>query len=245
MMIMYLGVLAGYVGGTFLDYYTNSWLMFAVPLVFLALFALMPETPQYLLRNNQLELAESSIRFYRNCKSGKATTNDEVRLQSEFDKFQAIAKQNSVAPSLKVADLLTPEARRAFMIVFSLLLVNQWSGSFILSNYAATIFKESGSRIDANVASIVMGVFQVCGNYAASHLMDRFGRRSSHIVSAAGSTISLTATGLYVYLVRSGWDLSAFSAVPVVLLSFFIFICAIGVIPVPFIVMVEVMPAKV
>lgn len=245
MMIMYAGVLAGYVCGTYLDYYTNSWAMLSVPLVFLVLFAFMPETPQYLLRTKQLQRAERSIRFYRNCASSSATKDEELSLQSEFDKFQAIAEQNALAPRLRAADLLTPAARRAFLIVSVLLLVNQWSGSFILSNYAATVFKESGSRIDANVASIVMGVFQVCGNYAASQCVDRFGRRACHIVSTAGSTVSLAVTGAYVYCVRSGYDLTAYSAVPVGCLSFFIFICAIGVIPVPFIVMVEVMPPKV
>lgn len=245
MMICYCGVLAGYIGGTYLDYATNPWVMLTVPLIFVCLFAFMPETPQYLLRNNRLKEAERSIRFYRNCRSVVVAKNDEDNLQAEFDKFQEIARQNSVAPDVRMVDLIAPRALKAFFVIFCLIFVSQWSGSFIMNNYAATIFEESGSYIDANVAAIVMGVFQVCGNYTASLLMDRVGRRSLHIISSAGCSVSLLVTGVYVYLVRSGVHMSAYSWLPVASLSFFIFICAIGVVPVPFVVMTEVMPAKV
>lgn len=123
--------------------------------------------------------------------------------------------------------------------------VSQLSGSYTISNYAATIFKETGSSIDANVSSIVMGIVQVCGNYMSSQLIDRAGRKTLLLVSTAGAAISQAITGTYIFLGKSGYDVSAFNLLPVMSISFFIFINAIGILSVPYVVLAEVMPQKV
>lgn len=123
--------------------------------------------------------------------------------------------------------------------------VSQLSGSYTISNYAATIFNETGSSIDANVSSIVMGILQVCGNYTASQLIDRTGRKTLLLISTTGAAISQAITGTYIYLGKSGYDVSAFNLLPVMSISFFIFINAIGILSVPYVILAEVMPQKV
>lgn len=140
---------------------------------------------------------------------------------------------------------VTPTARRAFTIASILLCLSQMSGSITFSNYAATIFIESGSSFDPNVSSIVMGILQVCGTYTASQLIDRTGRKTLLLVSTFGAAILLAITGTYVYLGKSGYDVSAFNLLPVICISFFIFINAIGILCVPYVILAEVMPQKV
>lgn len=123
--------------------------------------------------------------------------------------------------------------------------VSQLSGAYTVSNYAATIFKETGSTFDPNISSIVMGVLQVCGNITASQLMDRMGRKKLLIVSNSGAAISHAITGTFIYLSKNGYDVSAFNLLPVISISFFIFINAIGILPVPYVILAEVMPQKV
>lgn len=166
-------------------------------------------------------------------------------MREEFEKFQAIAKQNEESPRLQWSDFCTKSSIRAFAVVPVLLLTLQLGGSYIMSNFAATIFQRSGSTIDANLSSICMGALQVIGTYTASNLMDRVGRKKLMIISTSGASISHLITGTYVYLGAKGYDVSAFNALPICSISFFIFINAIGILNVPYVVMGELMPAKV
>lgn len=141
--------------------------------------------------------------------------------------------------------IVSKESLRAFTSVLVLLSVLQLSGSYIISSFAATIFQRTGSTIDANVSSIVMGALQVAGTYVGSHLIDRVGRKTLLTVSMFGATMSHATTATFVYLNTSGHDVRAFNALPIVSISFFIFINAIGMLNVPYVLMAELMPAKV
>lgn len=123
--------------------------------------------------------------------------------------------------------------------------VSQFSGSFAISNYAVTIFKETGSTIDPNISTIVMGIIQVFGTYSASQLIDKVGRKVLLMTSTAGGCLALLVTGTFSYLANDGYDVSSFSILPVASISFFVFICAIGILPVPYVMVSEVLPQRV
>lgn len=131
------------------------------------------------------------------------------------------------------------------MISPFLMAVSQFSGSFAISNYAVIIFKETGTIADPNVALIVMGCVQVFGTYSASQLMDKVGRRMLLLISTGGGCLALLVTGTFSMLARHGYDLSAWSALPVISVSFYVFICAIGILPVPYLMVSEVLPQRV
>lgn len=126
-----------------------------------------------------------------------------------------------------------------------MLAVTQFSGCFALTGYAATIFKESGSMINPHLSSIIVGVFQLIGSILASSLIDRLGRRFLLLVSCAGSALSLFLTGIYSYLHSTGYDVSSWSYLPIISLSVFVIITAIGLMPVPLVLVTEVLPQKV
>lgn len=126
-----------------------------------------------------------------------------------------------------------------------LMAVSQFSGTFTLSNYANTIFRASGTTIDPNTSSIVLGTVQVLGTICASSLIDRLGRKLLLLISCGGSAVALLVTGVYAYLNTHGYDVAAYSALPVVSLSAFIFIAAVGVVPVPYVLVSEVLPQRI
>lgn len=187
--------------------------------------------------------AENSLRFYRNCRSGDKEQEDS--LKDEFEKFKAIATHNETDDKLRMSEFVTPTALRAMLISPFLMAVSQFSGSFAISNYAVTIFKQTGSTMDPNVSSIVMAVIQVFGTYSASQLMDKVGRKVLLLTSTAGGCMALLVTGTFAYLARQGYDVSSFSILPVISISFFVFICAIGILPVPYVMVSEVLPQRV
>lgn len=139
-----------------------------------------------------------------------------------------------------------PVALRAMAISPFLMAVNQFSGAFAITQYAETIFKDTDSTIDAKVSSIVMATSQVVGVYTASQLMDTVGRKVLLLVSLSGSMATLCITGVYLYVAKhNNDDVRDFDWVPIVSISAFTFICSIGMLPVPYVMLSEVLPPRV
>lgn len=216
--------------------------MITIPIVFLILFVFVPETPQFLLKSKRNAEAEKALRFYRNIPEGCANDDD---LLAELQTLTAIAAQNEVRPPVKLADFFAPTTLRAMSISPFLMAINQFSGAFAISNYAETIFKQTGSTFDPQLSAIVMAIVQVIGCYVAALLMDRMGRKVLLIISSIGAIVSLTFTGAFVYVAASGVDVSAFEWVPLTFISFFIFIGSIGLLPVPYVMLAEVIPSNI
>lgn len=73
--------------------------------------------------------------------------------------------------------LATPVARKALIIGLMLLWLKQFSGLFVMISYAGRIFTDSGSKIEPNIAAIVVAFVQLVGTYSATILVDKAGRK--------------------------------------------------------------------
>lgn len=131
------------------------------------------------------------------------------------------------------------------MITPVLTAVSAFSGSFAITNYAVMFFKQTGSFVDPTASAIVMGVLQVFGTYTASQLMDQLGRKMLLLISMSGALVTCIVIGTFSYLGKQGFDMSSLSILPVVATSFYVFICAIGLQTVPFVMVSEVLPQRV
>lgn len=123
--------------------------------------------------------------------------------------------------------------------------INVFSGQFAMVNYMSTYLNASGSLFDANTSSIIIAVIQIFGIYASTLLVDRIGRKILFLVSTFGAFISLTLLGVYSYLVDHGHDLTAYSWIPLICFAFFRLIICIGILPIPFVVIPEILPTEV
>lgn len=112
-------------------------------------------------------------------------------------------------------------------------------------NYTGTIFQQSGSELDSNTCSIIVAAIQVAGVYTSSMLVDRVGRKALLLISTSGAAIALAMLGTFSYLHRLGVDVQAFDFVPLVSFSFYVFITCIGIMPLPFVILAEILPPKV
>lgn len=100
--------------------------------------------------------------------------------------------------------------------------------------------------MDPNKSAMIMGSIQVLGTICASLLIDRLGRKLLLLISCAGSASALLVTGLYSYMTwHGGHDVAWLNLMPVATLSFFIFISAVGITPVPYVLVSEVLPSKI
>lgn len=62
---MALGVWVTYIIGSFVEWYTLSWIFGILPIIFLLGTLMMPETPSWLLANGREEAALRSLRHLR------------------------------------------------------------------------------------------------------------------------------------------------------------------------------------
>lgn len=127
----------------------------------------------------------------------------------------------------------------------SLILICKFSGAVPLLHYAVTIFQQSGSTIDPNLSSIIMGCMQVLGLACATCLVDLIGRRTLLLISTICSAICLLVTSFYTYFLTLGMDVTAYNTVPVIFLSLFKFVTNIGIGPLPNILIPELLPRNV
>lgn len=123
--------------------------------------------------------------------------------------------------------------------------VNLFSGTFAMINYTATIFKDSGSNWDPHLCSIIIAFIQICGVYGSGHLVDRVGRKTLLTYSATGAFIGLTALGTFSYLSKHDYPVKEFNWIPLASFSTFILTSCFGILPLPFIILAEIMPQKV
>lgn len=122
--------------------------------------------------------------------------------------------------------------------------LNQFSGLFALVNYTVNIFQASGSTMDPHVCTIIVGSIQLLGTIFAAYLVDRIGRRILLITSCIGVTVGSYALSIFSYLSVTQ-DLTHLSWIAVTSLSFAIFLGSFGVLPLPFVVLTEILPQKV
>ncbi|XP_037033974.1 facilitated trehalose transporter Tret1-like [Bradysia coprophila] len=244
MVFACFGILLAYVTGSYMTYKTAPYVMMVFPAALFASFAFLPDTPMSLMSRNKAEAAERSLKFYKNCTGGSKQDID--RFETEKAKLYSTIKANQEkGEKLVWADFTTKEARVGIARGLCVVLLSIFCGSPVLLNYASILFANSGSGLDPSLSAIVMITIQLIATATSSSLVDRIGRRILYILSSGGTAIGMAAMGTYVYLSFKGTDLTGFDWVPVTSLSFAVLSCNIGLIPLVFVVLLEVLPAKI
>lgn len=111
-------------------------------------------------------------------------------------------------------------------------------------SYAAQIFHDSGSKLSPAWSSIVVGSMLVIGGYCSTSIIDRVGRKLLLLISCSGMSLSLVVLGVFCSLNFYKYDVKDYSIVAVISLSSFIFMSVFGIIPVPYVIMSEVVPYR-
>lgn len=123
--------------------------------------------------------------------------------------------------------------------------VQELSGLFAMLSYSSIIFMESGSTLSPNMSSIVIGFIQLVASYVATVLIDRAGRKKLLVSSAIGLFLASGSMSAFIFIKKSGVDVSEVSWLPLLCFSAVIFIGNVGVASVPYVVIAEMVPIKV
>ena len=149
-------------------------------LIFFALLLLAPETPRFLLRTGNEGKAFGILERI----SGKETAEFELsEIRASFSEKESGWR-----------DLWKPGIRRAVAVSFFLAILIHVSGINTVIDYAPTIFKSAGWKIDAALFStFIIGVTNFLFTILSFWMIDRYGRKPLYTVGSLGMAAALVA----------------------------------------------------
>lgn len=245
-----IGILIVFILGNFLPYKAVPLVLALLPIIFLIGVLFLPETPQHLIKYKKYQAAEKSLKFFRNNRQTSKEQNEIFEAEMEklklsFTEPEKVGSKSGDSGPLEWKDFNNRPARKAFVIGFALMGLNQFCGCFAMINYTATIFKQSGSSLSPTLSAIIVGVIQLIGSYISTMLVERAGRKLLIVTSAIGTGFSLSVLGLYSYLNENGAKVDNFNWIPIASFSMAVCVGSMGVLTLPFLVVSEVMPPKI
>lgn len=232
-----IGILLCFVAGSYMDWSMLAFLGGALPVPFLILMFLIPETPRWYVSRGKEESARKALRWLR---GREADVEPELKgiIKSHSD-----AERHASSGAL--LDLLKKSNLKPLSISLGLMFFQQLSGINAVIFYTVQIFKDAGSTIDENLCTIIVGVVNFMATFFGILLIDRLGRKILLYISGTAMTITLATLGTFFYLKNSGADVSAIGWLP--LASFVIYVLgfSLGFGPIPWLMMGEILPAKI
>ncbi|XP_002070820.3 facilitated trehalose transporter Tret1 [Drosophila willistoni] len=249
MMYVSMGMMVGFACASYLSYYLMPCIIICLPVIYALAIIGLAETPQYLLRHGRDEQAKKSYYFYKNLSSSSSDTSDKESNENdaakiEFETFRLQVLGGGITQKITLRDFFNLPTMKVFGLIFVLIICNQLSGSFALFNYTSHIFNELQTKLDPNTCTIIVGAAQLFGISCAVGLVDRLGRRVLLLTSMGG--MGLGELGIaFLKDFASPEFLSQNDWLSVLLMCFVAIIASIGVIALIFIIIIELLPAKI
>lgn len=130
---------------------------------------LIPETPRWYVSRGKDEEARKALQWLR---GKQADVEPELKgILKTHNESERHASSSGLAQLMKKCNL------KPLFISLGLMLFQQLSGINAVIFYAGEIFKASGSTMDSNVSSMLIGVVNFAATFIATLVIDRFGRK--------------------------------------------------------------------
>lgn len=230
------GVFVEYVLGGFLPWNYCAAISAVIPLLSLILIFLFPETPSYLMSRDRPDKARRALGRLR---------GQSCNLEKEMDVLVNFKNTHRTEPLRGVVETLraitAPNAIKPFGVLALYFLIYQWSGTNSVTFYAVTIFKESGSTMNGNLLTGLLGLVRLIFTVAACVLCRRCGRRPLTFVSSIGCGVTMLGLGIYKWTVLPGNH----SWIPISCIFGYTMFCTLGFLVIPWVMIGEVYPVRV
>lgn len=158
-----------FTAGFFMNWSTLAFLGGSLPVPFLLLMLIIPETPRWYVSKGRDEEARKALQWLR---GKQADVEPELK---GIIKTHTDAERHS--SSNGVMQLLRRNNLKPLSISLGLMFFQQFSGINAVIFYAEKIFKFAGSTIDGKICAIILGVVNFIAVFVATVLIDRLGRK--------------------------------------------------------------------
>lgn len=226
-----------FVLAAYLDWVKLAWVGSVIPIPFIALMTLIPESPiWYILKRNE-KGAKESLQFLRG-----SHTDVEPELHSMICSFAASQRRSTIKPLENLSKL---DSMKPLLISLGLMFFRQFCGINGLIFYTVQIFRDAGSSIDENLCTIIVALVNLMSSFIATMLIDLVGRKVLLFISSAVMSITLMILGSFFYYKDAGHDTSSLVWLPLASFIVYVFGYSLGLGPVPWLMMGEMLPSKV
>ncbi|KAG5676724.1 hypothetical protein PVAND_006536 [Polypedilum vanderplanki] len=232
-----IGILICFVAGKYVNWSGLAFIGSILPIPFMVLTLLIPETPRWFVTRGREERARKALQWLR---GKKADVEPELKgIVKSHCEAERHASQNAIFDLMKRSNL------KPLLIALGLMFFQQLSGINAVIFYTVSIFKDAGSTIDENLCTIIVGVVNFGATFFATVLIDRLGRKILLYISEVAMVITLLTLGTFFYYKNSGNDVSNIGWLP--LASFVIYVIGFssGVGPIPWLMLGEILPGKI
>ncbi|ODN03647.1 Facilitated trehalose transporter Tret1 [Orchesella cincta] len=237
------GNLFVYILGKYLNW---QWLAFTCSLVIftgLVLMSIVPPSPRFLLSKGRVQDAARALVWMRGADCLSQVENELNSIKKSVE-----SSQNN-QEKFHFHDYFRLPILRPMFISLLLLFFQQMTGVEAILVYTVDIFDKSGSALDPHTSVIVVGSLQVIATFISALIVDKAGRRLLLLVSSLGSALAMGGLGAWFYYcvnddsgIRHEYEF--LNWIPLVTMGFFIVFFALGLGPVPFIMIAELNNAK-
>ena len=160
-------------------------------ILFFSFILLVPESPRWLVKNNQSSLAEKIL-----LQIGGA----------EYAKKELLAIRDTISNEelahVNFKDLLMPKLRWMILVGIVIAFYSQWCGINTIFYYSSDIFRAAGFNIKAIMLNIVItGAVSLIFTFVAIATVDSLGRKILTLVGSAGLAVCFL---LISYTFRNG-----------------------------------------
>jgi len=235
-----LGVLLTFVIGSYLNWWQLALAHLGMVIPFLALMWVIPESPRWLIMKGNEWAAEVSLKWLRG--------REPEMIDREIEKIKkeiAIRKRERNSITM----LLEPQVLKPFLISLAMMFFLMMSGFNVMVFYVVTIFETSGSSLDPNLSSVVVGSVLLISCFIALAIVSQLGRKPILVTSILGMSVSHIVLGTCYHLRRTlspaettpdylGW-------LPLLAVVSFLFLGNIGYGTLIWVVTAELLPPKV
>ncbi|XP_033214124.1 facilitated trehalose transporter Tret1-like [Belonocnema kinseyi] len=228
------------IAGSFLAYNSMNLVMISIPIIAILHFPLMEETPYYyLMKGREKEAIETLMKL-----SGE---NRVEMVRANTERMKNAIREGRDSKKTSVIELFSDRgSRRALMIKMIAEITYIFSGYHAIQTYAQEIFSNSGSSLAPGHSVMIMTGIQIFAGLPSYHVVDRWGRRPTFLLSGVLSALSLAIVGLFFFLkFFLKVDVSFFTWLPLVGLISFTFSCNIGLATIPYVYRGELFSVKV
>lgn len=180
--------------GAFLPYETMNKVGFIIPSIFLLTILFMPETPYFHLIQGRDEKAMKTLMKLRN-----TNNKEDVKLDWERIKKAVLESQENKKSSFR--ELYSVRgSRRSLIALMCLKITKQLSGITAIVVYGQEILDKSGFSLGSEYSIVILTAGKVIAGLIATSLIDILGRKSILLFSALGTSVALTAVGVFFFL---------------------------------------------
>ncbi|XP_071536740.1 facilitated trehalose transporter Tret1-like [Panulirus ornatus] len=197
-----------------------------IPAILLMFF--VPESPYWLVRRGRVDDARSALHRLRGPKANIAEELSAIMSTptctqaSVRDQFVELRKSQNVRP---------------VMLLLSLFVLRELGGRNAIFQYTVYVFRKADVEMDAFTCTILVGVTRLLCTSVSASTLDRVGRRPLLLVTATVCAVSEAVSGIFLHL-----ELPGASWVPLVAVLTFVASYGIGLGPVPWVYLGELLP---